>query len=489
MKTINNIFLITIGLTFILVSCSDVIEEEPSTFLAPENLNSELGAEAVVKGAYQIFQISGYYQRELLAQVEIKSEYAKGRGSYLPVGDYNLDANGVARVDQVWSTLYSGINRANVIISSFEDLNLPEDKKAQWMAEAKVLRALHYFHIARLFGAAPLRVEAADDLNNLSAPKSSVNDIYDQIIDDLTSAINSGALPESYPDVDLGRATVYAAKAILSEVYLTLEDYTNAANTANEIISSGEFTLEPDMYKIFSADELTHAGDIFSVKFARINGLGTIMPNFLNNQQLGYSSAGWRVFLVNVEAPLIMNWDTNDIRHALNLYNDDPNTPEGAVLTSSEPGLFKKYIDKDYAGGNTSHGNDFAIYRYADVLTIYAEASAMANNGPTDDSYEALNKIRRRAYGVDINTPDPTIDYSGLTLEEFREAVWTERAYEFMMEGRRWYDMLRMGEDKAKQIAADANLTLGDEDFLFPIPRQEIDNNDQITEADQNPGY
>jgi hypothetical protein len=183
-----------------------------------------------------------------------------------------------------------------------------------------------------------------------------------------------------------------------------------------------------------------------------------------------------------------MNWDTIDIRHSLNLYDDDPNTPEGAVLTSAEPGLFKKYIDKDYVSGQ-GHGNDYAIYRYADVLTIYAEASAMANNGPTDDSYEALNKIRRRAYGVDIDAPNAEIDYSGLTLEEFREAVWTERAYEFMMEGRRWYDMLRMGEDKAKQIAADANLTLGDEDFLFPIPRQEIDNNDQITEADQNPGY
>lgn len=475
-------------LTTLLISCSDVIEEEPSTFLSPESLNSELGAEAVVKGAYQIFQNNGYYRRELLAQLEMKSEYVKGRGSYLPPGDYDLDSRNINRVDEVWSVLYSAINRVNVIISSFNDLNLPEDKKNQWIAEAKVLRAFHYFHIVRLFGAAPLRTEAADDLNSLSIPKSSVDDIYDQILEDLTTAINSDGLPESYSDTDLGRVTIYAAKAILSEVYLTLEEYQNAANTANEIITSGVFSLEPDMYKIFSPDELTHSGDIFSVKFTRIDGLGTVIPCFMHNQQLGYSQAGWRVYLVNVEAPIIANWDPTDLRKSLNLYNDDPATLEGSVLTSAEPGLFKKYIDIDFVS-QTGHGNNYSIYRYADILTIFAEADAMTNNGATPDSYEALNKIRRRAYGVDIDTPDATIDYSGLSLEEFREAVWEERAYEFMMEGRRWYDMLRTGEDKAKQIASEADLTLGDEDFLYPIPRQEIDNNDEITEEDQNPGY
>jgi hypothetical protein len=70
---------------------------------------------------------------------------------------------------------------------------------------------------------------------------------------------------------------------------------------------------------------------------------------------------------------------------------------------------------------------------------------------------------------------------------DFRDAVLQERAYEFLIERRRWYDLKRTG--KVKEAFAASGKTILDERFLFPIPENEINNNPAINQEDQNPGY
>lgn len=97
----------------------------------------------------------------------------------------------------------------------------------------------------------------------------------------------------------------------------------------------------------------------------------------------------------------------------------------------------------------------------------------------------------RRTYGLPVNTPS-AVDFTltGQTAASFRELVMTERAYEFMMEASRWYDLKRLGTARLKAIIKEArSRDVADAHLLWPIPKQEIDNNPDINQADQNPSY
>lgn len=107
------------------------------------------------------------------------------------------------------------------------------------------------------------------------------------------------------------------------------------------------------------------------------------------------------------------------------------------------------------------------------------------------DALESLNSVRRRAYGFIQNAPSK-VDYTsqGQTAESFRELVLNERAYEFMMEFKRWYDLKSLGTDRLKTIIKTAKgKDVADVHLLFAIPKQELDNNPALKSTDQNPGY
>jgi hypothetical protein len=288
---------------------------------------------------------------------------------------------------------------------------------------------------------------------------------------------------------------VHAARILLADVYLTMENWSDAANTAQQVISSGKFQLETDMTKMFSPEDgPTHSGDIWSIKYARIEGLGSYLQNFLHGVGTGYGAREWFTIIGVMDHPILANWDDNDQRKQLNLYDTSSATVEGQALSAAVPMLFKKFVDQQ-AVGPTGHGNDHPLYRYADALLVFAEADCRANNGPSAAGYAAVNQIRRRGYGVDIGTADPAVDLAaGLSEADFVSAIWDERAHEFMIEGKRWFDLKRMGMTIAtQQIQSSGDERKsefwGSEDWLLSIPRQEIDNNDLITDADQNPGW
>jgi hypothetical protein len=95
--------------------------------------------------------------------------------------------------------------------------------------------------------------------------------------------------------------------------------------------------------------------------------------------------------------------------------------------------------------------------------------------------------IKRRAYGYDPSTPSP-VDYpAGMSEAAFRDTVLRERAYSFILEGKRWWDLKRTG--RVKEAMAAVGKTVIDARLLWPIAQEEIDNNPDIAQEDQNPGY
>lgn len=152
-----------------------------------------------------------------------------------------------------------------------------------------------------------------------------------------------------------------------------------------------------------------------------------------------------------------------------------------------QPIMFGKFKDPGFA---PTHGNDFPIYRYPDALFIYAEAASQENGAPTPAALERLNMVHRRAYGYDSDAVS-LVDFTmatAPTAESFRALVIKERAYEFLCEHKRWFDLVRTRT--VKQVIKEAKgVDVPDSFLLFPIPQQEIDNNPKINPEHQNPGY
>lgn len=465
------------------LSCDSYLDEEPIDFLSEEQFYQTADdAIAVVNAAYEPFATNGYYGQQFFVQVEMKAEYALGRGSHQPPGVYELDPRNTDRIAGIWRLAYLSINRANAAIARIPTIEISEDLKTRTLAEAHFVRALNYFNLVRLWGPVPLQEEEIDAIIDFSFPRAPVDAIYELILRDLQFAeVGLKLKSEQTAPTELFRATVGAAQLLLADVYLTLGRYQEAQQKAQAVIASGEYSLEPELLSVYDVNQETSSEDIFSIKFARIEGLGSSLPVYIHNVNAGYSSAGFRTILGNTNS-FLSTWDADDLRRNLNLYS----TPEdSAFLTASEPILFKKYIDREAQG---EHGNDFPVYRYPYALYVYAEAELRGSGSLSAQRLEYLNMVRRRAYGKDINTPDASVDFAaGLSSEEYLDIIFNERGKEFLLEDKRWFDMLRYNRVEALLVAS--GFEYDPRVLLWPVPQEEIDNNEAITQDDQNPGY
>ena len=219
----------------------------------------------------------------------------------------------------------------------------------------------------------------------------------------------------------------------------------------------------------------------YSFKYIRQPGYGNWMLFILNHPSTGlYNFGGAYAHYGDASNKFFISWNDNDLRKAL---FDQIDFGLGATTLVS-----KKYIDNS-AADRRGAGNDLPIYRYADALLIYAEATARVTSSITPEAMEALNQVHRRAYGY---APEATsaVDFkiADYDTNSFVDLVLQERAYEFIFEGKRWLDLKRTGT-AATTILDVKGITIAEKHYLWPIPQAELDFNDLMGPEDQNPGY
>ena len=465
----------------ILSACSDKLEENPKSIAVEVFYNTPAEVEAATNAIYSPIRSS---MAEYIATLEAHSDFMYGRGSWEPISQYQgfNDVN-ITRVQAFWNNFYVAIRNANLVIQNAplgSAITQPDIDK--YTAEAKFLRALTYFQLVRNWGAIPLRTEENMTVKDL--PKSSEADVYALIVADLLDA--EAKLPETQSQV--GRPTKWAAKALLADVFLKLDRFADAAGKANEIIQSNRFSLvriatkDDIQNNIFGPTIVTSTEEVFSLKFSRLAGEGNYILFISNHPSTGFFNFGGAYAIHGYNNnPNYVNWAAGDLRKAL--FNTI-NFGLGANTIVSG-----KYMDKS-ASGQRGAGNDQPIYRYAEVLLIYAEASARAENAVSTAAMEALNKVRRRAYGFNPATPS-TVDYvaSAYTPTAFVNLVTKENGYEFIFEGKRWLELKRNGRVN-ELIQAGKNRTVAQKHLLWPIPLSEINFNKALDPTtDQNPGY
>lgn len=475
-------------LTLWLTACSDVLVEAPKALAVETFYNTAPEVEAAVNAAYAQLRAPNNISGQLGAQLEAYTDYSYGRGSYQILSDFQgLNSTNIPRTDEGWRLFYLAIRNANLVIQNApKGTAISAADVARFVAEAKFIRAFSYFWLVRNWGGVPLRTEAT--LTEPNVKRSTVEEVYALILADLGEA--ETVLPER--GAQLGRATRWAAKAALAEVFFYRNQYAEARDKAAEIIQSRAFSLVPvtvaaDFERIFGPTVTTTPEEIWYLKMTRQAGQGQYLAMFAHHPGSRLHGPGG-FFAHYTDSQLnafFRNWPAADLRKSYNWYpwtfGLGPNTF-----------LNKKFADP-LAPGNEAAGNDFPVYRYADILLMFAESASRATNGPTPAAVDALNQVRRRAYGRNPTIADATVDVrlADFNATSFADLVIQERGYETQYEAKRWLDLKRLGVAELKlRIKAATGKDVADKHLFWPIPVNELNFNTALDPTkDQNLGY
>ncbi len=477
----KSVFLSILSSIFLL-SCTDFLEEVPTDRLTDTSFfKNEQDAISSVNGIYAALKTT--YDVNYVSEINMKSDYMDGRGSRVVSASFMTNAVTEGRQATIWTDFYRLIGRANIAIKNIPLVVEDQTLRDKLLGESYFLRAFSHLAIVRLFGPAPIRVEAIDDLSLIPEERAPVAAVLDQIISDLKLA------EELIPEItNYGRANKGAIRMALATTYLFQGDYQEAMESANAVITSGTYQLEEFYGDVFDPDELSEE-NIFFIRHARESGLQTFVPSWYHAADWPEFNGSFFVFLGNRNT-FITDWDDSDTRKSWNIY--DKNTPltnnaGDTVFIDSEFIHFSKFRDPN-AISAFELSYHYPIYRLAEAYLIYAEADIREDGNLSATGRDYWNIVRRRAYGRELNTPAPEIDVPGnLTTEELLDELFLERGKEFMGESKRWFDMLRF--DKAEETITQAGYTFEPRVLLFPLPIAEINTNDALTEGDQNPGY
>ncbi|GAB3718692.1 RagB/SusD family nutrient uptake outer membrane protein [Spirosoma flavus] len=429
--------------------------------------------QTAILGAYSTLQTGGMYGNWFLFSEERSdnTEQEDYAGTTQVYGDFDtftlLSTNSF--ISDAWNAHYRLINQCNTILSRIPSVNFTDaSQKDQLIGEAKFLRGLAYFNLVRVYGDVPLVLTAISGSEAYQVNRSSIADIYTQIVSDLTDA--GTKLPVSYTGSSIGRTTKGAAGSLLGKVYLTHKQYAQAAQVLKSVIDAGTYSLLPSYASVFLDANAQNKESIFEVAYkASSQGEGSnYATNFSPKRGAVYvtgqgSGQGYNRPTQNI----IAAYEPGDLRKPVSL---SETWTDGKVIYN-DPYVKKTFITP-LATAYDGDGN-WIVTRYADVLLMYAEA--LNEQGQTNQALPYLNQIRTRA-GLTERT--------GLSQADARLALEQERRVELAFEGHRWFDLVRTG--RALTVMKATGKTISERDLLFPIPQQQIDINPLLK---QNTGY
>ncbi len=483
----GKIYLFMAFALMVMSGCEDFLNQVPVTARSAENFYKTPGDfQNAVIGTYSIFKNSGLYSNGTATGSQFWiGEGASDNWDYgqtknpatLPryeIMDFNVSLSNPI-LSAAWTGNYNGIGRANAIIENLPTAEITDALKLRYEGEAKFLRAFFYFNLVRTFGKVQLIQQTfSDPFGANNTPRSEISEAYDLIISDLTVAENN--LPAAIPAGEAGRASKWAAKALLGKVYLTRNQHNLASQKLSEVIASGLFNVTSNTY-----------ADVFKHTTSYTNNKDVILAvqylTGLVSQGSGMWSSGipfgapGTLFGTTTSGDGFMR-PTADMENAYEVgdLRKDASMASSYVATNGST-INERYMVKYKQLGPQANDSDvdLPILRYADVLLMHAEA--LNEQGFTTEAEPFLNQVRTRA-GLASKL--------GLSQADFRLAVEQERRVELAFEGHRWFDLVRT--NRHVEVMTAKGYPVEDFHKLFPVPQRETDLN-SLLEDDQNEGY
>ena len=371
--------------------------------------------------------------------------------SYRDINNKNATATNVNAAND-WTAAYNAINICNNVEANIAVVDPVQAD--QILGEARFIRGITYFELIRFFAqpwtggpsgantqlGVPLIISPTTSTgDNLNVSRNTVAEIYAQIIADLTSA--ESLLNETMPD---GRATKYAASAFLSRIYLAQSDWQKAAEAANRVINSGNYSLVPNIAQAFN-NTANSPEDVFAIQQNAQSNAGT-------------ANAGLTTFYASLPGIGRGDIDISD-SHLLIYEAGDHRKDLFYEGTGDKPGALRsaKWVER-FA--------NIPIIRLSEMYLTRAEAnyrSGQALGAPPSADVSTV-RVRSGLQGAIITSVDQ---------------ILLERRRELAFEGDRYNVIKRTQQSIGGRPYNDPKL-------IYPIPQFELDANPNL---EQNPGY
>jgi hypothetical protein len=504
-----------LALAVALCACSDALVEEPKSFVTTETFYK-------TQADLQSGVLAIYAQLRTALGFGATSFYGLDNASDQGMPDpqeTNATVVAQARVDYSgsstnntegsWAPGFLLIYRANLVIDQAANVSMDATTKAQWIAEAKFLRAFTYLRLSKLYSAAgtdnaddvPLLLTTADHANP-SVARAKTSEVHAQIVKDLTEA--EATLPAAWTGANAGRVTKGAAQMALADLYvwrssfLKTNEWQKASDWAKKVVDNAAYGLNDNYFATFLPTNRGNKEMIFRIVASPDSRGSTAAVNTYFPRILGFSPQGGGFGVSQPTDWLVSSYAAGDYRGNSGSQSDTVGFRTFGCSASASIGCktFRPHVWKYRPSSidNSLGDVDIALYRYAEALLFYAEAQNELGN--TAEAIRAANLVRARARkGTGAQTRAQPADLTSLSQAGMRDAIYNERNWELDFESKRWFDLVRRdalepGYFVAQLAAHDPFAVSGGKisaaKMRFPIPQSQIDIDPALK---QNPGY
>jgi starch-binding outer membrane protein, SusD/RagB family len=487
------------SMIIVLSSCKKFLEEDPKSFISADKFyktnNDVISATNAIYFALRddvTGSISPIWMAEMTTDDTKTNPTAAQVQERLEVENL-IYASRHVFIRNIWNSSYKAIGYANSVLSNIDTIATPELSRSvvrRAFGESRFFRAYLYTRLVQLYGDVPLVLTPIDD-NSLFPKRTPKADVYKQIIEDLTYAEENLANNYTYSDVNGGRATKVAAKALLGYVYLVMGGYPMNDNTKWQA-AADKLKEIIDKKATFLVDIMPTYKDIFDVSKKNTNkenifyykGVSGQTGSFLAYTRLQYWYYQFASIIPTKDAVDSL-YLTTDTRRPINMARKS-GTSIVAITSGTATPIVNKYID--VLANSNDNQNDYHALRYSDVVLMYAEALIEIGGAANlDIALTSINSVRKPHSGL------PDLTYT--TQDDLRQKLRTERRRELAFEGKRYYDLIRWNifiPTMKTHMAKEYGKPITDYDYinenrlLLPLPYIDLVANPNLT---QNPGY
>ncbi len=422
-------FALIVVMMLLQLSCSDWMEQLPPQGLIREEFwKTKEDVESVLMGAYSTFaSMDGV----LFKYGELRADLIKG--------DVNMSEDDQKILESIiypdntlcdWAKFYQVINNCNEVIKYAPEVQSIDNTFSDYimygfLSEAYFLRSLSYFYLVRIFRDVPYITEpTVSDATDVNIPKTDGIEILANITGDLES-MRTYATIDGFPTMAelKGRATKGAIDALLADIALWNFDYEAVINHVNNLEATRQYALVPtaDWFNIYNPGNTLEG--IFEFQFEDRQNRRNNVAGLTARYSYNYDPSDYAVEIFGLkyahelyrgEKASIIKWSEND--YGIWKYIG---TPDGETVRPS----------------STAASANWIVYRYADVLLMKAEA--LSQLGRYSEALDIINEIRLRADVPPLAPANSPVAYE--------DCIMDERALELAFEGKRWFDLMRMG--------------------------------------------
>lgn len=438
-------------MVFLQLSCKKFLDIDPpkESLVGSEIFKNDDVATSAMTGVYQNMIANGYASGSTTGITALTGfsadEFISHNSSLTEFYDNQLTPLNGTIANSLYYAPYRHIYAVNSILEGLSNANSVSTLvKAQLQGEALFVRAFIYFYLVNLFGEIPLHTTSDYRITQI-APKSSIANVYSQILKDLKQA--ELLLSDNYITIERVRPNKGAVLALLARVYLYTGDFVNAEKHASQVIDKAS-------YKMVAVNEVF-------LKNSQ-EAIWQLMPNPNNNTSEGLT-------FILAAAPTFATLRPNFVLNAFEANDSRKINWIGSYGTH--------YFPFKYKVRSSATVTEYSmVMRLAEQYLIRAEARAAQDN--ISGAIEDVDVIRGRANLPLLKNSNPNIG-----KVELSTIIQKERRVELFAEwGHRWLDLKRTGQ--ASAVLAPLKPQWQNTDRFYPIPQTEIDRNPNVTQTE-----